>query len=120
MEYVTTYETAEYDNLLGGGDGVPVELVNVKLASGTEVKRGEILAADTPKGTFAAVSSTSDAEKFLVVAAENFIAASDSVVTSAYRSGKFNREKIILAEGLDANNFEKELRKQNIILTSVV
>ena len=121
MEYTGTFNnTVARDELFGGGDGFPVELINVEIASDTTVTRGELLAGDTPKGTFAAITSTDDAEKYLVIAAENYTAAdSDSTVTSCYSAGKFNREKIILAEGLDIDNFENALRKQNIILTSL-
>ena len=121
MTYTGTFQNTVYrDELFGGGDGFPVEIINVQLASDSTVTRGTIIAGDTPKSTFAAVSSAADAEKFLAVVAEDFTATdSDSSVTSAYSAGKFNREKLILADGLDINDFENALRKQNIILTSI-
>ena len=114
----TIDDTVKRDELFGGGDGIPVELVNIKVGVGAEIQRGNILAADSPTGTFA-LATASDTSKNLVIAAENFVASdSDSAVTSAYRSGKFNRNKL----GTDTATvtaLETELRRQNIILTSL-
>ena len=115
----TIDDTVKRDELFGGGDGFPVELVNVKVGVGTEIKRGNILAGNSPTGTFS-IATAADTSKNLVIASEDFIAAdSDSAVTSAYSSGKFNREKLSADTETTVATLETELRRQNIILTSL-
>lgn len=119
MKYVETFNSVEYDELFGGGDGFPVETINVNVGAGTEIKRGNILAGDSPTGTFA-LATSDDTSKTLVIAAEDFIGDSDSAVTTCYRSGKFNREKLSADSAETIAALETELRRQNIILTSLV
>lgn len=106
------------DELFGGGDGIPVSLRNIEVASDTTIQRGMLLASDKMFGTFS-LATNSETSRVFVVAASGFTSTSDSFVTQAYSSGKFNREKIILGENLNLDDFEPELRKQNIHLTSI-
>lgn len=111
-----TRDGIKRDELMGGADGIPVSIRNVEVSSDTTIQRGMLLASATTFGVFAPATS-SDTSKVLVIAEKDFTADSDLHVTQAYTSGKFNREKIILDGNID--DFENELRKQNIILTSI-
>ena len=106
------------DELCGGPEQVQ-SIRNIETASDTMIQRGMLLCAATTYGVFGPVSSAGDASKVMVIAEKDFAADSDLHVTQAYTSGKFNREKIILAEGLSIDDFEESLRKENIILTSI-
>lgn len=111
--------TVKYDEIFGGGDGFPVEIANVKVASGTTITKGTILAAENLAGTFS-LATASDTAKTLVIAAENFTAtSSDETVTQAYTSGRFNRNKLIANTETTVTALELPLRTQNIILTSI-
>ena len=111
-----TRDGIKRDELMGGADGIPVSIRNVEVSSDTTIQRGMLLASATTFGVFAPATN-SDTSKVLVIAEKDFTADSDLHVTQAYTSGKFNREKIILDGNID--DFENELRKQNIILTSI-
>ena len=106
------------DELCGGADGIPMSIRNIEVGSDTTIQRGMLLSSDKTFGTFAPVAD-SDTAKVFVIAEKDFAADSDLKVTQAYTSGKFNREKIILDENLNIDDFENELRRQNIILTSI-
>lgn len=111
--------TVARDELFGGGDGFPVEIANVKVASGTTITRGTILASATPAGTYS-LATASDTSKSLAIAAENFVAtSSDDTVTQAFTAGKFNREKLTADTETTIAALELPLRTQNIILTSI-
>ena len=108
------------DELSGGGDAIPQETWNVKVAANAVIERGMLLGGDSSTGEFAVVTSADDAEKVLVIARENFEADKDHTVTQAFASGKFNRERIILGgDSLTLEPFEDALRKSNIHVTSI-
>ena len=111
-------DTVKLDELFGGGDGFPVETKNVKVASDAVVTRGNILASATDDGTYS-LATAADVGKSLVIAAENFIADSDNTVTTAYSAGKFNRNRLTADTDTTIATLETELRRQNIILTSL-
>lgn len=117
MKYYEEGVGFEEDGLLGGTE-FPTELYNVSISSGASLSRGDLICGSSMSGVFAPVSSASDASKILMIANEDFTATSLSAVTSAYSAGVFNREKIICAGGSIAD-FEQELRKQGIWLTSL-
>lgn len=114
----TVDDTIKRDELFGGGDGFPVELINVKVGANAEISRGNILAGNSPTETFS-LATASDTSKTLVIAAENFVAESDNTVTTAYSAGKFNRERLSADTDTTVAALETELRRQNIILTSI-
>ena len=118
MKYYGEGDGVTYDELLGGGE-TAIEIWNINVASDTAVERGMLLESSSLSGTYKAAASFS-ANKIYVIAAEDFTADSDNTVTQAYSMGKFNREKIKLDESLDIADFENELRKQNIHLTTII
>ena len=106
------------DELCGGAEQL-MSIRNIEVAADAEIKRGTLLASATTYGVFAPVTSASDTSKVLVIAEKDFAADSDHSITQAYTEGKFNREKIILKSDLNIDDFENELRRQNIFLTSI-
>ena len=107
----------EYDELLGGHNDVTI--YNVSLSSGASVSRGDLLCAESIGGVYSIASAT-DTNKILCIAASDFVADSIDAVTQAYFSGTFNREKITFGGGeVSIEPFEAELRKQNIMMTSM-
>ena len=105
------------DELCGGAEQL-MSIRNIEVASDTSIQRGMLLSSDSTFGIFSQPTD-SDTSKVFVIAEKDFTADSDSQVTQVYTSGKFNREKIILNEGLNIDDFEEVLRKENIILTSI-
>lgn len=105
------------DELCGGADAIPMSIRNIEVASDTTIQRGMLLGASSTFGVFAPVTDTST--KVFVIAEKDFTADSDHTVTQAYTSGKFNREKIVLDESLNIDDFEEQLRKVNVILTTI-
>lgn len=116
--FMKAENTVKLDELFGGGDGFPVETKNVTVASDTNIFRGSILASATDAGTYS-LATAADTGKSLVIAAEDFVADSDNTVTTAYSAGKFNRERLIADTDTTITALETELRRQNIILTSI-
>ena len=119
MSYVETVNGWVEDGLLAGTE-IPVELYNVSVGSSASVSRGDLLCGGSFSSVFAPVSSSSDASKVLVIAADDFVADSLHAVTRAYASGKFNREKISFGGNSSVNidDFEPELRRQGIWMTA--
>lgn len=121
-EYFGTFDGIQRDELSGGTDGSFQTIWNINVGASAAIKRGMLLASDTPTGEFKLVSDASDASKVLVIARDNFTADADGhTVTQAYASGKFNRERIILGgtSALTLEPFEDQLRKSNIHVTSI-
>ena len=117
MKYVEEVSGWEEDGLLAGTE-FPVELCNVKTATNASLSRGDLICGESMSSIFGLAGTANDAEKILMIAAEDFVADSLHAVTSAYSAGKFNREKINVANG-DLADFEARLREQNIHLTSL-
>ncbi|MBR2519170.1 MAG: hypothetical protein IKE46_05210 [Selenomonadaceae bacterium] len=120
-EYFGTFDGITRDELSGGTDGSFQTIWNVNVGASAAIKRGMLLASDTPTGEFKLVSQVSDAAKVLVIARDDFTADDYHKVTQAYASGKFNRERIILGgtSALTIEPFEDQLRKSNIHVTSI-
>lgn len=110
MDYIKTFEMKE--DLLLAGPEVTSLLKNVEITAGTAMKRGTLLsfadgkAAACAKGGEAAYVLARDVDETATVA-------------TAYSQGYFNREALIAADGDTVGAHEEELRKVNIILTSV-
>ncbi len=104
------------DELCGGAEQL-MSIRNIEVASDTTIQRGMLLSSATTFGVFAPADS--DTTKVFVIAEKDFTADSDHTVTQAYTSGKFNREKIILSDGLNIDDYEEPLRKVDIYLTSI-
>ena len=119
-EYFGTFDGIVRDELSGGLEELQ-EIWNVNVGASAAIKRGMLLASDTPTGEFKLVSQVSDAAKVLVIARDDFTADDYHKVTQASASGKFNRERIILGgtSALTIEPFEDQLRKSNIHVTSL-
>lgn len=120
-EYFGQFDGIVRDELSGGADASFQTIWNVTVAADAEIKRGMLLAADTPTGEFKLVTDASDASKVLVIARDNFTADEEHKVTQAYAAGKFNRERIIVGgdDTLTTEPFEDALRKSDIYLTGI-
>ena len=121
MSYVETVAGVTRDELLGGHE-IPLELWNVNVGASAVIERGMLLGASSPTATFDLVNSSLDASKCLVIASSDFTANSISGhVTTAYSSGLFNRDKIILGgtSALTLDLFVNEMRKQNLHVTDI-
>lgn len=104
--------TVKRDELFAGIE-IPVRVENVTLSGGAV--RGEILGGAS--GVFTGVSSSLDAEKVLVIAAEN-VESTATTVTTAYTSGDFNLQKLSTASSVvSAADFKENLRQVNIIIS---
>ena len=120
MAYAEVFEGVKRDELMGGSE-IPVRLYNVNVGASAAIARGDLLCGTSMSGVFAPVGGASDASKILMIAAENYTADSLGGAVTAYSSGVFNREKISFggSSTLKIEEFEPELRKQNIHLTSL-
>ena len=115
MKYTYSVEnTVKRDELLAGPEQ-NTTIINVEVDSGTALSRGTILAGEVG-GKYAPLTSADTSKSLAVV---TYDADSDSTVVSAYSEGKFHREKLIYDDSLDLNDFETEMRRQNIILTTL-
>ena len=117
MKYVEEFTGFREDALLGGTE-IATEIYNVRTSDNASLSRGDLICGSSMSGVFAPVSGAADANKILLIAAEDFVADSLHAVTSAYAAGKFNREKLTCAGGSIAD-FEFEMRKQGLWLTSL-
>lgn len=109
----TIQNATAYDELMGGPE-IPVLTKNVTLKRGTAYKRGMLLTAKTSQ-----VSATAKGEVADYVLANDTDATGGDTIAMVYVSGRFNREKLIAAEGDTVDAHEAELRDKNIYLTSL-
>lgn len=110
--------TVHHDDLFAGPE-TPVRIENVSIKGGAEFSRGCILAGTS--GLFEPVKVAADAEKVLVIAAEDFSSdSSETAVTSVYTSGDFHTEKLSTgASVVSAADFKEPLRKVGILQTAL-
>lgn len=114
-----------FDELLAGPE-IPVLTQNIKLRSGTAYKRGMLIsnvvltegegegATTTKLGKQTATGETAE-----FVLARDVDATEADAVGTVYVSGRFNREKIVLAEGDAVEAHEAELRLRSIYFTAL-
>ena len=117
MRYVNSVDGVTNDGLESFGHAK--EIWNVAVGASAAIKRGDLLCASDVDEVYAPVTSNADASKVLAIAYEDFIGSASATVTSAYTAGSFNRE-LINVGGLSIVDFEQELRKQNIHLTTAL
>ena len=120
MAYAEVFEGVKRDELQGGCE-VPVRIWNVNVGASAAISRGDLLCGTSMSGIFSVVGGASDASKILTIAATDLTADSLGGVAQVYSSGVFNREKITFGgnSALKVEDFEPELRRQNIHLTSI-
>lgn len=119
-------EGAGFDELIGGHT-IRLSTKNVELAAASaDLKRGTILgvvtkADDADKGRYKIVDATkTDGTEIAdCVLARDVSADQTPVIAEAYRSGEFNRQKLLTADGDSAAAHEEELRTKNILMTSL-
>lgn len=104
-----------YDELFGGPE-IPVLTKNVTLAKGAAHKRGEFLTLDTTTGTYALTEKGKVASAVLAYDTD---ATSADTIATVYTCGRFNREKLIVADGDTVDAHEEELRGVGIYLASL-
>lgn len=105
----------EPDNLINSTSPV-ADVFSVKLAASQGVlERGTLLGVDTD-GDMVIMATGATANAILTDAVDT--GTSDAVVATAYRTGHFNRNKLIVAEGYTITAAdEEELRKCGILLS---
>ena len=108
-----------YDNLFV--ENIPeADVVTVKLVEAGVVKRGTVLSGTPGGADFAALAAAASASKALYVLADDCDTAEDPVGI-AYRTGHFNRNALIVAEGYALTAADEEvLRKSGILLADAL
>lgn len=103
--------TLDSNGLIGGPE-IALLTKNVELTAAKEMKRGTLLT--TTSGKVAATAKAGVADCILAEDTD-----SKAKVATVYISGRFNREKLIVAEGDTVDAHEEELRDKNIYLTKL-
>lgn len=121
MKYYEEMQSVANDELLAGGDGIPLRVENHSVKGGATVERGMILSSSVSGGIYEPVKTAADAEKVLIIAAEDGEgAATDTAVMPCYVSGHFHAEKLSTgASVVSAADFKESLRQVNIIASHV-
>lgn len=115
-----------YDELLAGPE-IPVLTKNVLLKKGTAYLRGMLItdAANIAVGegesaaTAAAQTAKGGVCDYIMKGDLDLTSAEADAVGTVYVSGRFNREKIVLAAGDTVEAHEAELRLRNIYFTAL-
>ena len=115
MEYTGSMEGYSYGELFGGPE-IPVFRKNVTLAKGTAYRRGMLLSeAD---GIVSPVAKNGKAV-YVMEGDLDLSGAAEDAVATVYTSGRFNRERLIVADGDTVDAHEAELRPLDILLASL-
>lgn len=115
-----------YDELLAGPE-IPVLTKNVLLKKGTAYLRGMLItdAANIAAGegqsaaTAAAQTAKGNVCDYIMKVDLDLTSAETDAVGTVYVSGRFNREKIVLATEDTVEAHEAELRLRNIYFTAL-
>ena len=120
MELVTDIKnTASFDELLAGPE-IRTLTKNIKLKSGAIYKRGMLISVTvgddgiTETGTQTVSGKTAE-----YVLMRDVDATEADTIGTVYVKGRFNREKIILADGDTVEAHEAELRLRDIHFTAL-
>ncbi|MBQ8698580.1 MAG: head decoration protein [Schwartzia sp.] len=108
-----------YDELLAGPE-VQILTKNIKLKSGTAYKRGMLISVEVDNDTKTETgkqTAAGDVAEYVLM--RDVDATEADAVGTVYVSGRFNREKMILAEGDTVEAHEAELRLRNIHFTTL-
>ena len=113
-----TIGSVGFDNLINGLYP-PAEVFHVELAAGQGIlERGTLLA--TADGGLVKISSTTTG-KANAVLAEDTDTTGGAVIAVAYRTGHFNTNALIVADGYEITAADKEaLRAAGILLSDAV
>lgn len=110
----------EYDGLIV--DNTPVaDVVSVSLASGNgEIKRGTVVSG-TPGADFSPIAANATTAQSLYIIADDVDTGAESgaaVNSTAYRTGHFNRNALIVGTGYTLTDSDEELLRKGGILLS--
>lgn len=108
-----------FDNLINGVYP-PAEVFTVQVAAGQNVlERGTLLA--TAEGGMVMISAGTTGKANAVLAEAVDTGAGDAVYAIAYRTGHFNTNKLIVADGYEITAADKEaLRMAGILISDAV
>ena len=108
-----------FDNLINGAYP-PAEVFTVQVAAGQDVlERGTLLA--TAEGGMVMISAGTTGKANAVLAEAVDTGAGDAVNAIAYRTGHFNTNKLIVADGYEITAADKEaLRMAGILISDAV
>lgn len=108
-----------FDNLING-TYPPAEVFSVKLKANQGVlEHGTLLAKDD--GGMSQISSTTTGKANAVLAERVDTGTGEAVVATAYRTGHFNGNELIVADGYTITSDDKEaLRSVGILLSDAV
>ena len=104
-----------FDELLAGPEITPLTK-NILLKKGTAYKRGMLITEQKTASTQTAAGGVAD---YVLKDDIDLTEAGKDTAGTVYVSGRFNREKIVLAEGDAVEAHEAELRLRNILFTSL-
>lgn len=115
-----------FDELLAGPE-VTVLTKNILLKKGTAYKRGMLITDPAnitvgegePAATAAQQTTAGKVADYVLMRDADLTAAEADAVGTVYISGRFNREKMILAEGDTVEAHEAELRLRSIYFTTL-
>ncbi len=111
--------TMDFDNLINGVNP-PAEVFSVELAAGQGVlERGTLLS--TTDGGMVKISAATTGKANAVLADTVDTNKGDTVVATAYRTGHFNTNGLIVADGYKITAADKEaLRIAGILISDAV
>lgn len=119
-ELIVTEAGETFDNLILG-TSIPILTENVIVVAGAgALNRGTILGKVTASNKYNICDSTkTDGTQTAVCILSESITATTDTVATVYRTGQFNRGKLIVAATDTVLNHEEELRKNSIFLTKM-
>lgn len=107
------------DNLIAGSRH-PLDICQVVIKAGQNLKRGTLLEEDTEAGKYVIRGTNTDAEPEYILADDVDATAEDTVGT-AYRSGEFAKNALIVKEKYEITEKDrKTLRNAGIFLNQVM
>lgn len=116
-------ESTEYDNLFAGLNRDEIKTMPVVVASGQNLERGALVKMVDGKVTAVDSTTTGEAPNEVTTFSDVFGIITDAVDASdgdadgvVYVTGDFNKDAIVLGEGLTADNFVKQCREVGIFL----
>lgn len=107
------------DNLIAGSRH-PLDICQVVIKAGQNLKRGTLLEEDTEAGKYVIRGTNTDAEPEYILADDVDATAEDTVGT-AYRSGEFAENALIVKEKYEITEKDRKvLRNAGIFLNQVM
>lgn len=107
------------DNLIAGSRH-PLDICQVVIKAGQNLKRGTLLEADTEAGKYVIRGTNTDAEPEYILA-DDVDATEEDTVGTAYRSGEFAENALIVKEEYEITEKDRKiLRNAGIFLNQVM